>query len=64
MAGRIKMTIGQNGSIKTDMSGFKSCAERTKEMLASLDVEASEITIKDKEEDVQTVSTAKQRVNR
>ena len=62
MAGKIKLTIAPNGAIKSDMSGFKSCAEKTKELIKGLDLDATDITIKDKEEAVQNVTVAKQRV--
>jgi len=62
MAGKIKLTIGKNASVKSDMSGFKSCSEKTKELLEQMDIQADEITLREGDEEVQTVSAAKQSV--
>ena len=60
--GRIKLTIAPNGAVQSDMSGFKTCASKTKEVLKTMDVEADDITTREKEENVQQVSTAQTRV--
>lgn len=62
MEGRIKLTIAPNGAVQSDMTGFKTCASKTKEVLESMDVVADEITTREKDENVQQVSAAQTRV--
>ena len=58
---RIKMTIGINGSVKLDMSGFKNCSSRTNKILKDLDLEATDIKLKEEEVEtnVKSVSSVK-----
>ena len=59
MAGKIKMTIGTNGAVDMNMKGFKSCAEKTKELAKSMQVTIDEVTINEGDEAVQTVTKNK-----
>jgi hypothetical protein len=64
MGGTIKLTIGKNGAVSSDMTGFKSCSTRTKEVLKTLDVQADSTTLKSDEVEVKHVSVAKQTVRK
>jgi hypothetical protein len=61
MAGKIKVIIEPNGATAIDMSGFKTCSKATDNMLKTLDMTADSIRIK--EEEVQTVTTANNHIN-
>ena len=61
MSGKIKIEIQTNGALSVDMSEFKNCADKTKELMKELDYEVDNMHLK--EEEVQTVSTSGNRVN-
>jgi len=62
MAGSIKVIIDQNGALVVDMSNFKSCSDKTMQLMQQLDVEADNIKLK--EEEVETVTVNHQHVHR
>lgn len=59
--GKIRVEIGRSGETKIDMSNFKNCSDKTKELLQVMDMEANSIDLKD--EEVQTVTTSTSGVN-
>ena len=61
MPGTIKLTIERNAAVKSDMKGFKSCAKRTEELLEQMQVEADDVSYREREEEVQSVSTQNQK---
>ena len=62
MPGTIKMVIEKNGAVKSDMSGFTSCEQKTSELLKKLDLEASDIELKEEVEGVQSLNSLQDRV--
>ena len=61
MPGKIKMTIDVGGAVAIDMSGFKKCSDKTKELMKDLEMDVSDMRLK--EEEVQQVTTNQNRVN-
>jgi hypothetical protein len=59
--GTIKLEIEVNGAVAIDMTDFKNCKDKTKELMNELEMDAENITLK--EEEVQTVSTSNNNVN-
>jgi hypothetical protein len=59
--GTIKMVIDTNGATNIDMSNFKKCSDKTKELMKNMDMEVETMDLKD--EVVENVTTSTNNVN-